>query len=87
MKPWISKSMQLVMRERDRLFKFYCQETNPTVKLTKYNDYKRIRNIVVSKIKESKKQYYQNYFQRNSKNLKKNLETLRHDFFVNVGPD
>ena len=49
------------MRERDKLFKY----------LTKHNDYKRIRNIVVSKIKESKKQYHQNYFQRNSKNLKK----------------
>ena len=59
------------MREHHRLFKSYCLETNPRVKLTKHNNYKRIRNIVVSKIKESKKQYYQNYFQRNSKNLKK----------------
>ena len=48
---WISKDIQSLMRERDRLFKFYCQETNPTVKLTKHNDHKRIRNIVVSKIK------------------------------------
>ena len=61
------------MRERDKLFESYCQETNPTVKLTKHNDYKRIRNIVVCKIKESKKYYYQNYFQRNTKKLKKNL--------------
>ena len=60
------------MREHHRLFKSYCLETNPRVKLTKHNNYKKIRNIVVSKIKESKKQYYQNYFQRNSKNLKKN---------------
>ena len=37
------------MRERERLSKIYCQETNPAVKLTKYNDFKRIRNIVVSK--------------------------------------
>ena len=46
------------MRKRDRLID--CQETNPAVKLTKPKDYKRIRNIVVSKIKESKKQYCQN---------------------------
>ena len=54
MKPWISKSIQPLMRERNRLFKFYCQEANPTV----------------FKIKESKKQYYQN-FQRTWQNLKK----------------
>ena len=36
------------MRERDRLSKIYFQEANPTVQLTKYNDFKRIRNIVVS---------------------------------------
>ena len=56
--------------------KFYCQETNPTVKLTKHNDYKRIRNIVVCKIKESKKLHDQNYFQRNSKNLKKTWDDI-----------
>ena len=50
-KPWISKIIQSLMRERDRLFKSHCQETNPTVKLTKHDDYQRIRNIVVSKIK------------------------------------
>ena len=65
------------MRERERLFKSYCQETNPTVKLTKHNDYKRIRNIVVSRIKQSKKKYYQNYFPRNLKNLKKALDDTK----------
>ena len=27
MKPWISKSNQSLIRERNRPFKFYCQET------------------------------------------------------------
>ena len=64
-KPWISRSIQSLVRERHKLFKSYCQETNPTVKLSKHNNYKRIRNVIVSKLKQSKKQYYQNYFQRN----------------------
>ena len=67
------------MRERDRLFKPYCLETDPTVKLTKSNDYKRIRNVIVSKIKESKKQYYQNYFQRNLKKKIKNWDGIKSD--------
>ena len=36
------------MREHDRLFKFYCQETNPTVKLTKHNE--RIEKTVLSNL-------------------------------------
>ena len=43
---------------------------------TKHNNYKRIRNIVVSKIKEQKKQYYQNNFQRNSKNFRKTQDGI-----------
>ena len=43
------------MRERERLFKSYSEETNPTVKLTKYSDYKRIVNIVVPKRKKKEK--------------------------------
>ena len=65
------------MRECNKLLKSYYQETNPTIKLTKHNDYKRIRNIVLSKIKESKKQYYQNFFQRNSKNLRKTWDGIK----------
>ena len=76
-KPWINRSIQSLMRERDKPFESYCQETNPTVKLTKHNDYKRIRNIVVCKIKESKKYYYQNYFQRNTKKLKKTWDGIK----------
>ena len=53
------------------------QVTNPTIKLTKHNDYKRVRNIVVSQIKELKKQYYQSYFQRNSKYLKKTWDGIK----------
>ena len=46
-KPWFGKSTQSLMRECDRPFKFYCQEANPLVKLTKHKDYKRIQNIVM----------------------------------------
>ena len=47
------------MREHDRLFKPYWQETNPSVKLTKQKNSriqelvnKRIQIIALSKIKE-----------------------------------
>ena len=70
-KPWINKNIQGLMRERHRLFKRYCNENNATLKIAKHNKYKNARNVVIFKAKQSKKEYYQNYFQKHSKNVKK----------------
>ena len=59
------------MRERSRLFKRYCNENNPTLKIAKHKKYKNSRNVITFKIKQSKKEYYQNYFQKHSKNVEK----------------
>ena len=63
------KNIQALMRERDRLFKRYCDENNPTLKVSKHNKYKN----APKKKKKSKKEYCQNYFQKHSKNVKKDL--------------
>ena len=44
-KPWINKNIQDLTRERDRLFKRYCNENNPTLKVAKHNKYKNARNV------------------------------------------
>ena len=54
-KPWINKNIQALMRERDRLFKRYCNENNPTLKVAKHNKYKNARNVIIFKVKKSKK--------------------------------
>ena len=59
------------MRERDMLFKGYSNENNPTLKVAKHSKYKNIRNLITFKVKKSKKEYYQNYFQKHSRNVKK----------------
>ena len=65
-KPWINRRIKKMMRIRDRLFK----------KLRKKNDqslvdiYKKFRNRVAISLKESKADYYYNYFQKNSNNMK-----------------
>ena len=61
------------MREHNRLFKRYCSESNPTLKLVKHNKYKNAWNLVIFKVKKLKKQFLQNYSQKNSKNVLKNL--------------
>ena len=42
------------MRERDTLFKRYCDETNPTLKTAKHNKYKNAQNLVIYIVKKSK---------------------------------
>ena len=66
-KPWINKNIQCLMRERVRLFKHHGNENNPTLKVAKHNKYKNAGNIIMFKVKQSKKEYYQNYFQKHSK--------------------
>ena len=59
------------MRERDKLFKRYCNEINSTLKAAKHNKYKNARNVAIFKVKQSKNEYYENYFQKHFKNVKK----------------
>ena len=59
------------MRERDKLFKRYCNEINSTLKAAKHKKYKNARNVAIFKVKQSKNEYYENYFQKHFKNVKK----------------
>ena len=54
-KPWINKNIQALMRERNRLFKRYCNESNPTLKVAKHNKYKNAQSSVIFKAKKSEK--------------------------------
>ena len=46
-KTWINKNIQRLIRERDRLFKRYCNENNPILKVAKHNKQKNARNVVI----------------------------------------
>ena len=70
-KPRIHKGIQFSMEKRDKLLKIYCNESDSILKATKQNNFKIIIPYVISKIKESKKQYYQRYSQKYSTNIKK----------------
>ena len=50
-KPWTNKNIQGHMRERDRLFKRYCNKNDPTLKVAKHKKYKNARNVVIFKVK------------------------------------
>ena len=44
------------MKKRYKIFKLYCNESDPILKTTKRNNFQIARNLAISKIKESKKQ-------------------------------
>ena len=60
-KPWINKEIQAKIKLRDRLLRKTHKTNNPNRK----HLYKKVRNQVVQEIKNSKKQYYLNYFHVN----------------------
>ena len=73
----VNKNIQSLMREHERLFKRYCNENNLALKVAKHK-----RNGIIFKVKKSKKEYYQNYFQKHSKKILKNLG--RHQINCNI---
>ena len=54
-KPWITKQIQYLMKERDRLYKICCKLKSSDAKHEAQKNFKNARNLVTYKIKESKK--------------------------------
>ena len=65
-KPWISLQILKIIKIRDKLFKQF-KDSNSSAALKAY---KQFRNRVVNEIRQSKKNYYQEYFHENKSNMK-----------------
>ena len=66
-KPWINKRILKLIRIRDRILQKQRKQQNPD----NLNLYKEFRNRASNELKESKAQYFHNYFSTNSQNMKK----------------
>ena len=73
-KPWITQGTLIAIKRRDTLLRKYiaCAEGDRKVEL--YTQYKVLQNKIVGLTKLSKKKHYQNYFNQNSADIKKNME-------------
>ena len=69
-KPWITKEILTKIQQRDKLYKQFINAKDKTIKEVFHNKYKTLRNQIVSLCKQSKKQHFQNYFTKNSDNLR-----------------
>lgn len=74
------------MKKGDKLFKLYCNEGDPTLKATKHNNYNKARNSVIPKIKELKKNNYQEYFQKYSAKVKKDWDGIKSVVTIKAKP-
>ena len=69
-KPWITSEILLEIRIRNNLFDRFCKSKNPSSKAYLYDVYKKQRNLVSQKIRNSKQKYNSKYFEENMKNAK-----------------
>ena len=61
-RPWISHEILELMNDRDNFNKQYIKETDPDRKSILFRFYKSKRNIVVKTIRQSRNNYYSEFF-------------------------
>ena len=69
-RPWMTNEIKKSIRTRDSLLKKFKKEKRPNKKSELYNDYKTLRNRIVSQICQSKLDHYRKFFNDNMKNSK-----------------
>ena len=70
-KPWISKSILKLIKTKDKTYQKFIKEDNISVKEQIYSRYKQQKNEITKLTRNSKKMHYNEYFSKNSSNLKK----------------
>ena len=68
-KPWINNEILTKIKQRDKLFHKYCKEKDSNKKVELHNEYKIIRNVITKLKRNSKIEFYKNYFQMNTNKL------------------
>ena len=74
-KPWITNLILDKIEKKKKAFRKYMNpRANTEIKEQLKTDYKNIKNEITNLTRQSKKDYYKQYFTENTENLKKNLE-------------
>ena len=81
-KPWISFGIQQCMKRRDKLYTQLRNCKNQLQRQTIQDEYKFVRNRVVQLTFIAKKNYYNNYFEANNRNLRKIWQGI--NFITNI---
>ena len=68
--PWITPEISKNIKQREKLHKNFIKTKDENLKELFHTRYKILRNQIVAQCKESKKQYFQNYFANNANDLR-----------------
>ena len=67
-KPWITQGIKTSIKRREQLYAKYLKSKNIEIKEEYHRQYKDLRNQLVTISRQSKSNYYQNYFSKNANN-------------------
>ena len=76
-KPWINRNILQAILIRDEIYKRFIQAKDPNRKAYYENNYKTARNKINNDIKQSKKDYYHQYFMNNANNIKNTWKGIK----------
>ena len=76
-KPWINKEIIIAINQKNKLFTKYLKCKDIIRKSNLYTEYKISKNNLLQSTRNSKKLFFQNYFARHNKNVKKIWEGIK----------
>ena len=76
-KPWITDFILHKISQKNNVFKEYIKCTDPNRKPNLHKKYKALKNEVTLLTRNSKTNYYHNYFSRNKENLRKTWQAIK----------
>ena len=81
-RPWITNGILKSIKDRDRTHRNYLREKDDDKKKEIYQLYKTKRNLIKILIRQSKREYYVQFFEENRSDIKKTWEGIRN--IVNI---
>ena len=76
-KPWISNQILTKIDAKNKKIKKYMECKNTTTKAALLNEYKIMKNELLTETRQSKKAYYDKYFTENKDNLQKTWKGIK----------
>ena len=82
-RPWITIGILISMSNRDKTYNLFIKEKDTNKKTELFTLYKKKRNMIISLLRRSKKDYYSAFFEEHKSNVKKTWEGIRNIVNIN----
>ena len=79
-KTWLTNELLSKITNKNKLFKKFIKCKNEDRKTQLHEEYKVIKNEITFLTRQSKQTYYEEYFIKHKKNLKKNLARYQRNY-------